>query len=80
MTKGLTAQLLDWIIVSDFHMLTKRCVFHYELELYRQAVPQKTCLLKSCAGTMPQKAMVASVCQDPLLPSATHLQLNHHIK
>lgn len=30
---GLTMELLDWVKESDFHMLIKRCVFHYELEL-----------------------------------------------
>jgi len=30
---GLVSELLDWIKDSDFHMLIKSCVFHYELEL-----------------------------------------------
>ncbi len=30
---GNTMELLDWIRDSDFHMLIKSCVFHYELEL-----------------------------------------------
>ena len=30
---GLTMELLDWIKVSDIHMLIKSCVFHYELEV-----------------------------------------------
>lgn len=30
---GLTMELLDWVKESDFHMLIKSCVFHYELEL-----------------------------------------------
>ena len=30
---GLVMELLDWIKESDFHMLIKSCVFHYELEL-----------------------------------------------
>lgn len=30
---GLTMELLDWVRDSDFHMLIKSCVFHYELEL-----------------------------------------------
>jgi Fic family protein len=30
---GLVAELLDWVRNSDFHMLIKSCVFHYELEL-----------------------------------------------
>lgn len=30
---GLVAELLDWTENSDFHMLIKSCVFHYELEL-----------------------------------------------
>ena len=30
---GLTMELLDWIRDSDYHMLIKSCVFHYELEL-----------------------------------------------
>lgn len=30
---GLVAELLDWVQDSDFHMLIKSCVFHYELEL-----------------------------------------------
>ncbi len=30
---GLTKELLDWVRSSDFHMLIKSCVFHYELEL-----------------------------------------------
>ena len=29
----LTMELLDWVKESDFHMLIKSCVFHYELEL-----------------------------------------------
>ena len=30
---GLVMELLDWVRNSDFHMLIKSCVFHYELEL-----------------------------------------------
>ena len=30
---GLVAELLDWTENSDFHMLIKSCVFHYEFEL-----------------------------------------------
>lgn len=30
---GLVMELLDWVRKSDFHMLIKSCVFHYELEL-----------------------------------------------
>ncbi len=30
---GLIKELLDWVSDSDFHMLIKSCVFHYELEL-----------------------------------------------
>lgn len=30
---GLVMELLDWTKNSDFHMLIKSCVFHYELEL-----------------------------------------------
>lgn len=30
---GLTMELLEWVKNSDFHMLIKSCVFHYELEL-----------------------------------------------
>ena len=30
---GLVEELLDWVRDSDFHMLIKSCVFHYELEL-----------------------------------------------
>lgn len=30
---GLTKELLDWVKDSEFHMLIKSCVFHYELEL-----------------------------------------------
>ena len=30
---GLVMELLDWVRHSDFHMLIKSCVFHYELEL-----------------------------------------------
>lgn len=30
---GLVMELLDWVRESDFHMLIKSCVFHYELEL-----------------------------------------------
>ncbi len=30
---GNTAELLEWVRNSDFHMLIKSCVFHYELEL-----------------------------------------------
>ena len=30
---GLTKELLDWVKGSEFHMLIKSCVFHYELEL-----------------------------------------------
>ena len=30
---GLVGELLDWVRDSDFHMLIKSCVFHYELEL-----------------------------------------------
>ena len=30
---GLVVELLDWVQDSDFHMLIKSCVFHYELEL-----------------------------------------------
>ena len=30
---GLVMELLDWVRDSDFHMLIKSCVFHYELEL-----------------------------------------------
>lgn len=30
---GLTTELLDWVKSSEFHMLIKSCVFHYELEL-----------------------------------------------
>jgi len=29
----LVVELLDWVRDSDFHMLIKSCVFHYELEL-----------------------------------------------
>lgn len=29
----LVMELLDWVRESDFHMLVKSCVFHYELEL-----------------------------------------------
>jgi len=31
--RGLVMELLDWVRDSDFHMLIKSCVFHYELEL-----------------------------------------------
>lgn len=30
---GLVVELLDWVRASEFHMLIKSCVFHYELEL-----------------------------------------------
>ena len=30
---GLVMELLDWVRDSDFHILIKSCVFHYELEL-----------------------------------------------
>ena len=30
---GLVTELLKWVRDSDFHMLIKSCVFHYELEL-----------------------------------------------
>ncbi len=30
---GNTMELLEWVCSSDFHMLIKSCVFHYELEL-----------------------------------------------
>lgn len=30
---GLVAELMNWVHDSDFHMLIKSCVFHYELEL-----------------------------------------------
>ena len=30
---GLVMELLDWVRDSNFHMLIKSCVFHYELEL-----------------------------------------------
>ena len=30
---GLVTELLDWVRTSDFPMLIKSCVFHYELEL-----------------------------------------------
>ena len=30
---SLVMELLDWVRDSDFHMLIKSCVFHYELEL-----------------------------------------------
>ena len=30
---GLTMELLDWVRDSNFHMLIKSCVFHYELEV-----------------------------------------------
>ncbi len=30
---GNTRELLDWVRDSDYHMLIKSCVFHYELEL-----------------------------------------------
>ncbi len=30
---GLVAELMNWVRDSDFHMLIKSCVFHYELEL-----------------------------------------------
>lgn len=30
---SLVIELLDWVRDSDFHMLIKSCVFHYELEL-----------------------------------------------
>ena len=30
---GNTRELLEWVKNSDFHMLIKSCVFHYELEL-----------------------------------------------
>lgn len=30
---GLVVELLDWVWDSEFHMLIKSCVFHYELEL-----------------------------------------------
>ena len=30
---GLVVELLDWVKDSEFHMLIKSCVFHYELEL-----------------------------------------------
>lgn len=30
---GLVVELLDWVRDSEFHMLIKSCVFHYELEL-----------------------------------------------
>ncbi len=30
---GNTKELLDWVRDSDYHMLIKSCVFHYELEL-----------------------------------------------
>ena len=31
---GLVMELLDWVRDSDFHMLIKSCVFHYELEFF----------------------------------------------
>jgi Fic family protein len=30
---GLVKELLDWVRDSDFHLLIKSCVFHYELEV-----------------------------------------------
>lgn len=30
---GLVTELLDWVKISDVHMLIRSCVFHYELEL-----------------------------------------------
>ena len=30
---GLTMELLDWVRDSDYHILIKSCVFHYELEV-----------------------------------------------
>ena len=30
---GLVTELLEWVRDSDFHLLIKSCVFHYELEL-----------------------------------------------
>ena len=30
---GLVTELLEWVRDSEFHMLIKSCVFHYELEL-----------------------------------------------
>lgn len=30
---GLVMELLDWVRSSEYHMLIKSCVFHYELEL-----------------------------------------------
>lgn len=30
---GLLTELLDWVKISDVHMLVRSCVFHYELEL-----------------------------------------------
>ncbi len=30
---GLVAELLEWVKTSDYHLLIKSCVFHYELEL-----------------------------------------------
>lgn len=30
---GMTMELLDWVRDSDYHMLIKSCVFHYELEV-----------------------------------------------
>ncbi len=30
---GLVTDLINWVRDSDFHMLIKSCVFHYELEL-----------------------------------------------
>ena len=30
---GLVAELLDWVRDSEYHMLIKSCVFHYEFEL-----------------------------------------------
>ena len=30
---GLVTELLDWVHDSDYHMLIKSCVFHYEFEL-----------------------------------------------
>lgn len=30
---GLTKELLEWVRDSDYHMLIKSCVFHYELEV-----------------------------------------------